>query len=90
MSSLTQYRRWLTKQVRFTKRSKEGRRMVEKGIQGGVIRNVRRTHAGDVLFEIDFGSAGNPTLSEFSRSAFYLPTGNDNDRPASTAASATN
>lgn len=76
MSSIKQYRRWLGRTVRFSKRNREGRRMIDQGIREGVILGVRRTKAGDVRFEINFGIAGNPKHSEFSRRAFYLPSRN--------------
>jgi hypothetical protein len=50
--------------------------MVERGVLDGVILNVRRTRAGLIMFEINFGRAGQPKHCEFSRRAFYLPSNN--------------
>lgn len=63
-------RRFIGQTVYFTNRDSSSRQLLQQGIRSGIVLSVMRESGGGVVFEIDFGGAGNPKISLFHRRAF--------------------
>ena len=65
-------RRFIGQTVYFTNRDSSSRQLLQQGIRSGTVLSVMRESGGGVVFEIDFGGAGNPKISLFHRRAFVF------------------
>lgn len=75
--SIRKYKRFIGKRVKFLPRTRSGKKMIARGAREGIIRNIIRPRR-NLLFEIDYGTKGNPQISHFLRRSFKVI---DNNKP---------